>query len=109
MPEGMKAVDSALDRVASRMTPVIQNRALDAGWPKDVAASLSMVRRPNGTLGVHVDGDENQAADLEFGSYTSAPRSVLSSFQSPQFRNSVEKTAKNSMDELLDRMRGVFS
>ena len=109
MPEGMKAVDAALDRVASRMTPVIQNRALDAGWPKDVAASLSMVRRPDGALGVRVDGDEQRAADLEFGSFTNAPHSVLSSFQSPQFRKDMAKTSKNSMDELLDRLRGAFS
>jgi hypothetical protein len=107
MPEGMKAVDAALDRVASRMTPVIQNRAIDAGWPEDVAARLSMIRTANGSLAISAGGDE-RAEDLEFGSPSSAPHSILSATHSSQFRQEMKKAAHNSMDELLDRMRGVF-
>ncbi len=108
MPEGMKAVDAALDRVASRMTPVIQNRAVEAGWPESVAARLSMVRSPTG-IGVHYSGDPKEAEDLEFGSTTAGPRSVLTSFHTPQMKKQVEEISRDSMDEILDRLRGVFS
>jgi hypothetical protein len=109
MPEGLKAVDTALDRVASRMTPVIRNRAIDAGWPEEVASRISMVRTANG-LGVHVDPSVARIAeDLEFGSMSNAPQSVLSTFNSPQMKKQIERTAHNSMDELLDRMRGLFA
>lgn len=106
--ERVQAVDAALERVASRMTPMIRNRAIDAGWPEDVANSLSMVRNANG-VGVNVGKAARQKAeDLEFGSATSAPRSVFTSFNTPQMKKQVEEIARNSMDELLDQMRGVF-
>lgn len=108
MPEGLKAVDTALDRVASRMTPVIQNRAVEAGWPEEAAARLSMVRSPTG-IGVHYSGDPKEAEDLEFGSASSGPRSVLSSFHTPQMKEQITKISRDSMDEILDRLRGVFS
>lgn len=108
MPEGMKAVDSALERVASRMTPIIQNRALEAGWPEDVATRLSVVHTVNG-LNVHVDeAVRERAEDLEYGSATSAPRSALAMLHSPQMKNQIADIAKNSMDELLDRVQRVF-
>jgi hypothetical protein len=109
MPEGLKAVESALDRVASRMTPVIQNRALEAGWPDDVAASLSLIRTANG-IGVHVDSAFRQvAADLEYGSASTTPRSALSTMYSPQTKKMMGSLARDSMDELIDRMKGMFS
>ena len=109
MPEGMKAVDSALDRAASRMTPVIRNRALEAGWPEDVASRLSMIRTVNG-LSVHVDESvREQAEDLEFGSASSAPRSVIASMHSPQMMKKTANITKDSMDELLARIQRVFS
>lgn len=109
MPEGMKAVESALDRVASRMTPIVRNRALEAGWPEGVADSLSMVRTANG-IGVHVPPAFQQvAADLEYGSASSAPRSALSTLYSPQTKKMMGTVARDSMDELLDRMKGMFS
>lgn len=105
----MQAVDVALERVASRMTPIIRSRAIDAGWPEDVASRISMIRNANG-IGVHVPKEiEGKAADLEYGSMTNAPQSVFSSLHSPQMKKQVEEIANNSMDELLDRMRGMFS
>lgn len=109
MPEGLKAVDTALDRVASRMTPVIQSRALEAGWPEDVASSISVIRTANG-LGVRVEpAYEEVAADLEFGSTSNAPQSALATFHSPKTKQMVRQVAHNSMDELLERMKQVFS
>jgi len=109
MPEGLKAVESALDRVASRMTPVVQNRALEAGWPEDVVASLSMVRTANG-VGVHVASEFRQAAtDLEYGSDGNAPQSALSTLYSPKTKKMMGTVALDSMDELVDRMKGMFS
>lgn len=109
MPEGLGPVDSALDRVASRVTPYIRNRALEAGWPEEVAASLSAVRTANG-IGVRVDPKFAEAAeDLEFGSASSAPRSALSTLHSPKTKKFVQKAARNSADELLERMKRVFS
>jgi hypothetical protein len=108
MPEGLKAVDAALDRVASRMTPVIQNRAVEAGWPEDVASRLSMVRSPTG-IGVHFSGDSTEAEDLEFGSATSGPRSVLTSFHTPAMKQQIEKISRDSMDEIIERIGKVFS
>ncbi len=90
------------------MTPAIQNRALEAGWPEEVASRMSMIRTANG-LGVHVDESvRQQAEDLEFGSATGAPRSALSMLHSPKMKQEMAKIAGNSMDELLDRMRGMF-
>lgn len=109
MPEGLKAVDSALDRVASRMTPVIQNRALEAGWPEEVASRLSMVRTANG-IAVHVDDEvADIAADLEFGSSGNAPMSALSTLHSPRTKQFQKRVAHDSMDELLDQIRGLFA
>ena len=108
MPESMKAIDAALDRVASKMTPIIRNRALEAGWPKEVAGPMSRIGSANG-IGVDIDDSvAGVARDLEFGSPTSAPRSVFSSMHSPQMKKQVEQIAGDSMDELLDRIRGVF-
>lgn len=109
MPEGMKAVDAALDRVASRMTPVIQNRALEAGWPEEVAAKISMVRSANG-LSVQVEESVRQAAeDLEFGTMRTAPISALATLQSPQMKKQIQSLSRDSMDELIARMKGAFA
>lgn len=108
MPVELKAVDAALDRVASRMTPIIQNRAVEAGWPEDVAARLSMVRTPTG-IGFHFDGDPEQAMDLEFGSSSSGPRSVISSMHTAQMRGHLRIVSRDSMDEILARIQRVFS
>lgn len=109
MPEGMKAVDSALDRVASRMTPIIRNRALEAGWPEDVVSKISMIRSANG-LDVHVDEEaREQVEDLEYGSMTSAPRSVLSTLYSAQTKKQIVDISEDSMDELIERVQRVFS
>lgn len=108
MPEVPTAVEAALDRVASRMTPIIRNRALEAGWPEEVASRMSMIRTANG-ITPHVDESvRQQAEDLEFGSMTGAPRSVLSTLHSPRMKKRMETIAGDSMEELLDRMRGVF-
>ena len=91
------------------MTPLIRNRAVEAGWPKEVAFRMSMIRTANG-LGVHVDESvRQQAEDLEYGSPTSSPRSALAMLHSPQMKKEVASISKNSMDELLERMRGLFS
>lgn len=90
------------------MTPVVQNRAVEAGWPEDVASRLSMVRTPTG-IGFHFDGDPQEAGDLEFGSPSSGPKSVLTSFQTPAMKKQIEQVSRDSMDEILDRLRGVFS
>lgn len=109
MPEGLKAVDSALDRVASRMTHVIRNRALEVGWPAEVAAQISMVRTANG-IGIHVEeGAEDAVFDLEFGSSGNAPLSALSTLDSPRTKQFQKKVAHDSMDELLDQVRRLFS
>lgn len=108
MPESMKAVDAALDRVASRMTTIVRNRAVEMGWPKEVAGRMSMIRSANG-IGVDLaDEVAEQAKDLEFGSPTSAPRSVFATLHSPQTKKEVEKIAGDSMDELIDRIRSHF-
>lgn len=108
MPVELKAVDAALDRVASRMTPIMQQRAVEAGWPEDVAARLSMVRTPVG-IGFHFDGDPEVAADLEFGSASSGPRSVISSLSTAKMQGHLKVVSRDSMDELIARMDKVFS
>lgn len=90
------------------MTPLIQNKAVEAGWPEEVAARLSAVKSPAG-IGFHFDGDPQVASDLEFGSPTSGPHSVLTSLHTPEMKKQVEEISRNSMDEILDRLRGLFS
>lgn len=108
MPEGLKAVDTALDRVASRMTPVIQNRAVEAGWPENVAARLSMTRSEN-TLAVTYDGDPSEAADLEFGTPDSSPRSILTKLETPAMKQEIRKSMLSSLDEIHDRVQAMFA
>lgn len=108
MPESMKAVDAALDRVASRLTPIVRNRALEAGWPKEVAGRISMIRSANG-IGVDLDDEvAERAKDLEFGSPTNAPISVFASLHSPQMKKEIERISGDSMDELIDQIRSHF-
>jgi hypothetical protein len=108
MPEGLRSVDAALDRVASRMTPLVQNRAVEAGWPEETAARLSTVRSPTG-IGVAFSGDSEEAADLEFGTSSSGPKSVLTSFHTPKMKKKIEEISRDSMDEILDRLGRLFS
>lgn len=103
------AVGSALDRVAERMTPLIQNRAREAGWPESVASKMSMIRTANGIVPTAHESVRQQAEELEYGSTTGAPRSALTMLHSPKMKQQTEKIANDSMDELLDRMRGMFS
>jgi len=103
-----KAVGTALDRVAERMTPVIRNRALEAGWPEEVASKLSMVRTANGIVPKVHESVRQQAEDLEYGSPTAGPRSAFSTLHSTRMQQQMSKIAGNSMDELLDQIREVF-
>jgi hypothetical protein len=106
--EGIPSVDTGLDRVAARITPLIRNRAVEAGWPEEVASRMSMIRTANG-LAVHAHPDVRaQAEDLEYGSATSAPRSALAMLHSPKMKQEMKTIAHDSMDELLDQMRRVF-
>jgi hypothetical protein len=107
MPEGLRSVDRSLDRVASRVTPLLRNRAEEAGWPKDVARRLSVVRSDAG-LGVDFEGDPNIAGDLEFGSPSAGPRSALSAFQTPKMKQEIDKISRNSMQDILDSIGRVF-
>jgi hypothetical protein len=102
------ALGRSLDRVAARMTPIIRNRALEAGWPEHVASRLSMIRTANG-IAPHVDESvRQQAEDLEFGSMSSAPRSALSTLESAKTKQEVARISRDSMDDLINQVRRVF-
>lgn len=106
---GIQAVDAALDRTAARLTPVVRNRAVEAGWPESAAARLSMVRTPHGTLALDYEGPRTEAEDLEFGTTTMSPRSVLSMLAGPDARRMTRQTMLDSMDEVHDRLQAMFS
>lgn len=105
---GLQAVDTALDRAAARLTPVVQDRALTTGWPREAAARLSMVRTQHGTLAVNYDGPTDEALDLEYGTTKAAPRSVLTHFDSTKGKTQVRETALDSLDELRDQIAAVW-
>lgn len=106
---GLQAVDAALDRTAARLSPVVRNHAREAGWPADIAARLSMTRTPQGTLSVDYSGDVAEAQDMEYGTPEQAPRSVLTFFDSVKGKQVIKKATLDSMDELHDRIQGLFS
>jgi hypothetical protein len=106
---GFQAAEAALDRTAARLTPLVQNRAVEAGWPETAASRLRMVRTEYGTLSLDYSGSQREAEDLEFGTQTEAPRSVLSMLAGADLRRVTKQTMFDSMDEVHDRLQGMFS
>lgn len=106
---GLQAVDTALDRTAARLTTFIQKHAAESGWPKEAAAGLQMTRTQHGTLALGFNGLTEEAEDLEYGTQDRAPIPVLTVFDSASGKQMVKKTTLDSMDEIHDRIQGLFS
>jgi len=106
---GYQAVDTALDQAASRLTPAFQNRALEAGWPEEAAARLRMVRTEHGTLALDYTGDKSEAEDLEYGTTSSGPRPILTTFVKPEGRQMMRQAMLESMDGFHDQIQRLFS
>lgn len=106
---GLQAIDQAMSRTAARLTPAVRNRAVEAGWPEHLAARLSMTATPEGTLSIAYDGPREEAEDIEYGTQDRAPRSVLSYFDTVKGKRLVRETTLDSMDEVHERIQGLFS
>jgi hypothetical protein len=106
---GFKAMDMALDRAASRLTPLIQGRAVDVGWPEESARRLRMVRTQYGTLSLDYDGPREEAEDLEYGTTTKPPSPVMTFVQGHHGKRLIRNTTLDSMDEIHDRLQRMFS
>jgi hypothetical protein len=61
------------------------------------------------TLTVAFDGDLAEASDLEFGTPSSGPRSVLIKLETPTMKREIQKTMLNSMDEIHERVQAMFA
>jgi hypothetical protein len=65
---------------AQQLTLELRDLAVEAGWPLNVAASLS-VALINGNLNIDYPEElDNQIQDLEYGSSNTPPKSVLRKF-----------------------------
>lgn len=65
---------------AKQLTLELRDLAVAAGWPADVASSLSVVLI-NGSLNIdYPDSMDQRIQDLEYGSFEKPPKSVLRKF-----------------------------
>jgi hypothetical protein len=65
---------------AKQLTLELRDLALDAGWPVDVASSLSVVLS-NGSLNIdYPESMDQRIQDLEYGSFENPPKSVMRKF-----------------------------
>lgn len=65
---------------AKQLTLELRDLAVAAGWPADVASSLSVVLI-NGSLNIdYPESMDQRIQDLEYGSFEKPPKSVLRKF-----------------------------
>jgi hypothetical protein len=109
MPNATTVVEAAITRVADKMTPRLQNTALELGWPKDAAKRLTLIHS-EGMLIAKYDGPDEEVEDLEFGTTRTPPRAAIGNFfGSHQIKKEIQKTTNQSMDEIVASIERLFS
>lgn len=92
---------------AKELTVELRDMAVAAGWPTDVASSLSVVLT-NGSLNIdYPESMEQRVQDLEYGSFQKPPMSVMRKFM---YRTE-QVTSQILGGEVLDNLimeAGVF-
>jgi len=74
------AVKDASEKASEQLTPMLQKFALAAGWPADVALSLS-IKPQDGELHVSYPEElDDEVNNLEYGTPNSASSSVIRPF-----------------------------
>lgn len=92
---------------AKELTLELRDLAVEAGWPADVATSLSVVLI-NGSLNIdYPEALDQRIQDLEYGNFKTPPKSVMRKFM---YRT--EQVTSNILGgEVLDNLimeAGVF-
>jgi hypothetical protein len=96
-----KVLAQAAEKAAEEFTVFLQDTALSAGWPPYIIAEMS-VREDNGDLYVHYpDNLSAQIEDLEYGTPTSAPNSVIRTFLSRYNKEEEAFTDATFVDALV--------
>lgn len=99
----LSVIAKAAEKAADEYTVIFQEKALEAGWPPYLVNQMS-IQEKDGEL--YVDYPEAislQVDNLEYGTQTSAPNSVIRTFlnhnqsETTEFSNLVYADAMSSM------------
>jgi hypothetical protein len=96
------------DTLLNDLSAEVQSSAEKAGWPKDVASSLS-VKSLNGLVFLdYPDHLSNQIMDLEYGTLSSQPVAVIRNFKARNSTKLTELTANEYAKWIMTTGGGVF-
>jgi len=98
------AVKDAAEKASEQLTPMLQQLAIAAGWPADVAFSLS-VKPKDGELHVSYPEElDEQINNLEYGTPSSAPASVIRPFVA-RIGSHIGNVLEDSVVAIMEEMR----
>ena len=101
------AAKDAAKKAARKLTPVLRNQAVAAGWPSDIVLNLT-VESVNGVLYIdYPDADAQRVDDLEYGALGSSPTAVIRPFMA-RYASHLEEIMSNAIVDVINEM-GVFS
>jgi hypothetical protein len=98
------AVKDVAEKASTRLTPMLQQFALAAGWPSNVALNLSVDTRGSELHVSYPNELDDQVNNLEYGTPGSAPTSVIRPFVA-RMGNSMGNILEESVMDIMAEMR----
>lgn len=94
-----KATEKEAEALAQDLTVELRRKATDAGWPSSVIIVLSVIFKDGLLVIDYPESMVNKIEDLEYGSESTPPNSVLRAFQ-----NRIGETLKEFYEKQADKI-----